>query len=319
MIRTLVTFICSVMLLGCRRPHIPDGIFACKESTQCPNGFSCHEDGFCYRESAILIDAALSAASLIDAAMSAGADGGLDACSPMLEVCNGRDDDCDGVIDEMAAAQLDCESKVVHAQTVCQSGYCLRIACLTGYYNCDGRPENGCESSCPCGSSCEDAAISGDADAATEDGSAPGDAGGAAGATVPARAGTGGTAASMGSGNQGGTSGSGGGASDHVSNLPDCCGAGVGVCVKPAMIDGDFKNALRPETCASGTLCEPIQRARDSTYKFPACTSNLGSGVCISRCILDPNQAAVLSRAGCTSTEACAPCSLGGAATNICD
>jgi hypothetical protein len=82
-----------------------------------------------------------------------------------VEICNGVDDDCDGVIDEMAAVQLDCESKVVHAQTVCQSGYCLRIACLTGYYNCDGRPENGCETACPCGMSC----IDGGEDAGSED------------------------------------------------------------------------------------------------------------------------------------------------------
>jgi hypothetical protein len=73
-----------------------------------------------------------------------------------VELCNGADDDCDGVIDEMPAVQLDCESRVVHAQTVCQSGYCLRISCLTGYYNCDGRPENGCEAACPCGTSCGD-------------------------------------------------------------------------------------------------------------------------------------------------------------------
>jgi hypothetical protein len=81
-----------------------------------------------------------------------------------IEVCNGADDDCDGVIDEMAAVQVDCESRVVHAQTVCQSGYCLRISCLTGYYNCDGRPENGCEAACPCGASCgEDAGSDNDA------------------------------------------------------------------------------------------------------------------------------------------------------------
>jgi hypothetical protein len=80
-------------------------------------------------------------------------------CTPAIEICNGADDDCDGVIDEMAATQLDCESRVVHADTVCQSGYCLRISCLTGYYNCDGRPENGCESACPCGSTCNDGGL----------------------------------------------------------------------------------------------------------------------------------------------------------------
>ena len=88
-------------------------------------------------------------------------------CVRANEICNGVDDDCDGMVDEMAAVQLDCESRVVHADTVCQSGYCLRISCLTGYYNCDGRPENGCESDCPCGSSCTDG---GHDDAGSDDG-----------------------------------------------------------------------------------------------------------------------------------------------------
>ena len=90
-----------------------------------------------------------------------------DMCVASVERCNMIDDDCDGQVDEAAAAQRDCESRVVHAQTTCQSGYCLRLACLTGYFNCDGRPENGCESNCPCGSSCSDG---GSEDSGTDDG-----------------------------------------------------------------------------------------------------------------------------------------------------
>ena len=78
-------------------------------------------------------------------------------CVPMPEICNKLDDDCDGMVDEVAAAQRDCESRVVHAMTTCQSGFCLRLSCHAGYFNCDGHPENGCESTCACGSNCGDA------------------------------------------------------------------------------------------------------------------------------------------------------------------
>jgi hypothetical protein len=80
-------------------------------------------------------------------------------CVASTELCNQRDDDCDGVVDEQAAAVLDCNSRIVHARTACQSGSCVWLrVCDAGYYNCDGRPENGCESSCPCATGCVDAA-----------------------------------------------------------------------------------------------------------------------------------------------------------------
>jgi hypothetical protein len=80
-----------------------------------------------------------------------------DACTPGQEVCNRKDDDCDGTVDEAEAVALDCASQVLHSGSTCQTGYCVKIGeCEAGYYNCDGMPNNGCESTCPCGTDCDD-------------------------------------------------------------------------------------------------------------------------------------------------------------------
>lgn len=80
-----------------------------------------------------------------------------DACKPQTEVCNRADDDCDGSTDEAEAVALDCASQVLHSESTCQTGYCVKIGeCQAGYFNCDGMPNNGCEATCPCGSDCDD-------------------------------------------------------------------------------------------------------------------------------------------------------------------
>lgn len=90
----------------------------------------------------------------------------LDACVPQVEVCNERDDDCDGVVDEADAVQLACQMQIVHSNTVCKSGRCVRISCLDGYYTCDGLNENGCESACLCSNPCPADPVDGGAQAA---------------------------------------------------------------------------------------------------------------------------------------------------------
>jgi hypothetical protein len=80
-----------------------------------------------------------------------------DACVADKEICNGKDDDCDGTSDEEEAVRPECES-VLHGPSTCASGFCVRRPgmCHEGYYNCDGLPENGCESECPCGTDCDE-------------------------------------------------------------------------------------------------------------------------------------------------------------------
>lgn len=77
------------------------------------------------------------------------------ACEETRETCNGLDDDCDGQADEQMAADADCEERLVHSETYCQrpEGLCIPGECHQGHWDCDGRPQNGCESTRPCGTS----------------------------------------------------------------------------------------------------------------------------------------------------------------------
>jgi hypothetical protein len=104
--------------------------------------------------------------------------------------------------------------------------------------------------------------------------------------------------------------------------FPKCCGRGdtaAGVCVSPTLA-GDQADILRQESCARDKLCAPIGKAQDPSYRFPVCYSALlGTGACVNSCILDPTQAAILSRDGCGQGELCAPCVLLGTPTGACD
>jgi hypothetical protein len=58
------------------------------------------------------------------------------------EACNGRDDDCDGTADDGATAF--CGMLPNAMASLCTAGACA-VDCDAGYGDCDGMPENGCE------------------------------------------------------------------------------------------------------------------------------------------------------------------------------
>jgi alpha-tubulin suppressor-like RCC1 family protein len=83
------------------------------------------------------------------------------SCHPgAAEVCDGRDNDCDEVVDG-AAATLDCAVPPGSVETICASGACRVLTCLEPRRDCDEAYDNGCEtalgseSDClSCGDSC---------------------------------------------------------------------------------------------------------------------------------------------------------------------
>jgi hypothetical protein len=76
-------------------------------------------------------------------------------CSWQVDVCNGLDDDCDGIIDEQGSASCAAE----HAEARCMFGACAIAACEDGFADCNARANDGCEhrvSDAHCGP-CDDA------------------------------------------------------------------------------------------------------------------------------------------------------------------
>ncbi|NOY94442.1 MAG: hypothetical protein GXP55_24970 [Deltaproteobacteria bacterium] len=88
-------------------------------------------------------------------------DAGPGPCVPELEVCNGVDDDCDGMVDEgidLATDPLNCGSCNTvcggdHATAGCERGVCT-LECDAGFEDCDGDPSNGCEADLTAATNC---------------------------------------------------------------------------------------------------------------------------------------------------------------------
>jgi hypothetical protein len=89
--------------------------------------------------------------------------GGNEICQrnvdPSPEICDGLDNDCDGVIDD--GANL-CDSVFAHATAHCDQGTCVRDACDSGWADCSGNgdceTELGTNANCAsCGDDCSPA------------------------------------------------------------------------------------------------------------------------------------------------------------------
>lgn len=78
------------------------------------------------------------------------------ATDPTDARCDRRDNDCDGRIDEDFDLSSDISNcgacgricRTAHAESGCTAGACTIGACNEGYFDIDGRPENGCEYAC---------------------------------------------------------------------------------------------------------------------------------------------------------------------------
>ena len=90
-----------------------------------------------------------------DAGFDAGRDAGTDAgCTPMTKVCNGRDDNCNSMIDEgfdLTSDLMNCgmcgnTCMVANGTPVCSASRCRIDSCDPGFDDCDGRTSTGCES-----------------------------------------------------------------------------------------------------------------------------------------------------------------------------
>jgi hypothetical protein len=75
-----------------------------------------------------------------------------------VEICDGKDNDCDGTVDNGADTTSDplhcgacgtsCAGKFANAEPACQASTCVLGTCLQGYSDKDKDPANGCEYSC---------------------------------------------------------------------------------------------------------------------------------------------------------------------------
>jgi hypothetical protein len=80
---------------------------------------------------------------------------GVASCVPdvapgsVTETCNTKDDNCNGISDDVANIKLECATKYPSAQNVmdwqCTTGNCEVALCTGAYRDCDSAPANGCE------------------------------------------------------------------------------------------------------------------------------------------------------------------------------
>ncbi len=122
---------------GCVQGHCQ--VIACIVDTDCRPGCGMQcVDGRCEQRDAGCGGATDANVDAFVPPHDAGQDAGHDACA--IEACNGRDDDCDGMIDEGATICM-----LTHASATCTTGACVITTCDPGFGDCDGMVTTGCE------------------------------------------------------------------------------------------------------------------------------------------------------------------------------
>lgn len=166
----------SLLLGACSTVAVPEGRFECTTAATCPEGWSCHSDRLCYSTAEVVADAGYDATDgMAGSSETAGAggdsgtggggtggsetDAAVDSGTPCTfdgphnDYCDGRDNDCDGTVDEgqlidSVNRDLGCPF-VNEVNPVCVAGACSydpRLStCRSGWLDCDGAPDNGCE------------------------------------------------------------------------------------------------------------------------------------------------------------------------------
>lgn len=128
----------------------PQNCGTCGTVCELPNAFPACEGGFC-----VIADCAVGWVDL-DAAVANGCEY---ACAPSnggAEICDGADNDCNGLTDELTSLQTDpfncgaCNSVCAYAnaQPLCQAGACAMGDCFVGYHDANLSDADGCEYPC---------------------------------------------------------------------------------------------------------------------------------------------------------------------------
>jgi hypothetical protein len=146
-----VPITCLIVLLaavGCADEPKPE----CLVNTDCPVRSLCI-DTYCESLDGPQRDAGTDADGTADADAEVGEDPVDVGCQPRPEICDGRDNDCDGVVDGQTVDLDDCVAMPNAAVTGCVARIC-RYRCLDGWVDQNGdlgaETSDGCERSAEC-------------------------------------------------------------------------------------------------------------------------------------------------------------------------